>query len=199
MTQEKFSDAITELDFDILDRYFLMKQSLTEKKKAPKRAFIVWASLAACLALVAIIGGMSGNTSTNPSAAAVIHYGPFIFMPILFVSLISSCVSLAKQKNILILNAILLISANCLNVLGVYLYSHFGGFNMTGHLPIILASSNIGIILSVAAITSLGRKTRSWWAKMLLWLLVSLVSIMIATLVHHVILALSSGDAFTIA
>jgi len=199
MTQEKFSDTITELDCDILDRYFLMKQSLTEKKKAQKRAFITWASLAACFALVATLGVMSGNTSTNPSAAAVINYGPFIFMPILLVSLISSCFSLAKRKNMLVLNAILWISVSCLNVLGVYLYSHFGGFNMMGHLPIILASSNIGIILSIAAITSLGRKPKAWWAKLLLVLLISVVSIMVSALAHNVILTLFSGDMFTIA
>ena len=199
MTQEKFSNAITELDCDILDRYFLMKQSLTEKKKAQKRAFITWASLAACFALVATLGVMSGNTSTNPSAAAVINYGPFIFMPILLVSLLSSCFSLAKRKNMLVLNAILWISVSFLNVLGVYLYSHFGGFNMMGHLPIILASSNIGIILSIASITSLGRKTKSWWAKLLLVLLISVVSIMVSALAHNVIRMLGSSDMFTIA
>ena len=52
MTIEKLSDAITELDSDILDRYFIMKQSLAEKKKPRKRALVKWASLAACLCLI---------------------------------------------------------------------------------------------------------------------------------------------------
>ena len=54
MTQEKLANAITELDSDILDRYFIMKKSL--EKKAKKRAWIKWAPLAAaCLALVVFI------------------------------------------------------------------------------------------------------------------------------------------------
>ena len=52
MTIEKLSDAITELDSDILDRYFIMKQSLAEKKKPRKRALVKWASLAACFCLI---------------------------------------------------------------------------------------------------------------------------------------------------
>jgi len=194
MTQEKFSDAITEIDTDILDRYFLVKQNLTEKKKAQKRAFITSASLAACLALVAIIGGMSNYSSTAPSASAIIENGPFILLPILLVSLMPLCLKPTSMPN-----AISVIVVNLLNILGVYLYSHFGGFNMMGHLPIILASSNIGIILSVAAITSLGRKVKSWWAKLLLFLLISVVSIIVSALAHNVIRMLFSGDIFTIA
>ena len=33
MTQEKIIDAITDLDSDILDRYFTMKNELASKKK----------------------------------------------------------------------------------------------------------------------------------------------------------------------
>lgn len=197
MKENDFLDGISNVDPDVVEGFISMDNKL--QKKASRTLLLRFGAIAACLALVAIIGGMSGNTSTNPSAAAVIHYGPFIFMPILFVSLISSCFSLAKQKNILILNAILLISANCLNVLGVYLYSHFGGFNITAHLPIILASSNIGIIISIAALTSLGRKVKSWWAKLLLFLLISVVSIIVSALAHNVIRMLFSGDTFTIA
>ena len=199
MTQEKFSDAITELDFDVLDRYFLVKQSLTEKKKTKKRAFISWASLAACLTLIITSGIISIDADTGPSASAVIPYGPFIFMPILLVSLILLCFSFAKPKNTLIQNVILLITANCLNVLGVYLYSQFGGFNITAHLPIILISSNVGIIISLITITSLGRKPKTWWLKSLLCLLFSVVAIITAASVHSLILALFSGDMFTIA
>ena len=54
MTGEKLSNAITELDSDILDRYFTMKSSL--EKKAKRRVWIKWTPLvAACLALVVFI------------------------------------------------------------------------------------------------------------------------------------------------
>lgn len=53
MTQGKIANAITELDADILDRYFTMKQTLTEKKKAKIPNWTKWASLAAaCLVLL---------------------------------------------------------------------------------------------------------------------------------------------------
>ena len=56
MTIEKLSDAITELESDILDRYFIIKQSLDEKKNPRKRTLIKWASLAACLCLIITAG-----------------------------------------------------------------------------------------------------------------------------------------------
>lgn len=74
MTQEKIIDAITELDSDILDRYFFMKQALMEKKKPKKRAWLKWASLAAaCFALVIcaipimnlILGGSNGDAPVS--------------------------------------------------------------------------------------------------------------------------------------
>ena len=52
MTQEKLIDAITDLDSDILNRYFDMKADLAAKKKPKKRTWVKWASLAACLCLV---------------------------------------------------------------------------------------------------------------------------------------------------
>ena len=52
MTEKKLVSAITELDGDILDRYFVMKQDLERKKKLNKRIFIKWVSLAACVALI---------------------------------------------------------------------------------------------------------------------------------------------------
>ena len=73
MTPERLANAITELDSDILDRYFIMKKSL--EKKAKKRAWIKWAPLAAaCLALVVFIvpsvfiafqGAHSGDPSVD--------------------------------------------------------------------------------------------------------------------------------------
>ena len=53
MTQEKLIDAITDLDSDILNRYFDMKADLAAKKKPKKRTWVKWASLAAaCFVLV---------------------------------------------------------------------------------------------------------------------------------------------------
>ena len=52
MTQDKFTDAITELDSDILERYIRMKNTLAEKKKPKQRAWLKWASLAACLCII---------------------------------------------------------------------------------------------------------------------------------------------------
>lgn len=52
MTQEKLIDAITDLNSDILNRYFDMKADLATKKKPKKRTWVKWASLAACLCLV---------------------------------------------------------------------------------------------------------------------------------------------------
>ena len=53
MTQEKLIDAITDLDSDILNRYFDMKADLAAKKKPKKRTWVKWASLAAaCMVLV---------------------------------------------------------------------------------------------------------------------------------------------------
>ena len=53
MTQDKMIDAITEIDTDILDLYFAMKQNLTVKKKAKAPAWVKWCSFAAaCFALL---------------------------------------------------------------------------------------------------------------------------------------------------
>lgn len=52
MTQDKLTDAITELDSDILERYVRMKSSLAEKKRPKQRAWLKWASLAACLCII---------------------------------------------------------------------------------------------------------------------------------------------------
>ena len=54
MTQEKLIDAITDLDSDILNRYFDMKADLAAKKKPKKRTWVKWASIAACFCLVIV-------------------------------------------------------------------------------------------------------------------------------------------------
>ena len=52
MTQEKLIDAITDMDSDILERYFAMKADLAAKKKPKKRTWVKWASMAACLCIM---------------------------------------------------------------------------------------------------------------------------------------------------
>ena len=54
MTQEKLIDAITDLDSDILNRYFDMKADLSAKKKPKKRTWVKWASVAACFCLIIV-------------------------------------------------------------------------------------------------------------------------------------------------
>ena len=54
MTQEKLIDAITDLDSDILNRYFDMKADFAAKKKPKKRTWVKWASIAACFCLVIV-------------------------------------------------------------------------------------------------------------------------------------------------
>ena len=51
MNKEQLTDAITELDTDILDRYFIIKRNLKEKKRKGK-IWLQGTSLAACLALI---------------------------------------------------------------------------------------------------------------------------------------------------
>ena len=54
MTQEKLIDAITDLDSDILNRYFDMKADLAAKKKPKKSTWVKWASVAACFCLIIV-------------------------------------------------------------------------------------------------------------------------------------------------
>jgi len=68
MKQEKFIDAITNLDADILDRYFMMKNDLQTKKSSKSRILIRWTALAACLALIIsamIVAPMLQKESTD--------------------------------------------------------------------------------------------------------------------------------------
>lgn len=81
MTQEKIIDAITELDSDILDRYYTMKKELAAKKKPRKLAWVKWASIAACFCLIltAVIcipmmnndGKIISNFKTNSTVDAM--------------------------------------------------------------------------------------------------------------------------------
>ncbi len=65
MTPEKLTKAITELDTDILDRYFTMKQTLTAKKKAKVPTWTKWASLAAACLILLILAIPKEKPLTN--------------------------------------------------------------------------------------------------------------------------------------
>lgn len=71
MTQEKLIDAITDLDSDILNRYFDMKADLAAKKKPKKRTWVKWASMAACFCLIIVASIMViPNILNNPNENA---------------------------------------------------------------------------------------------------------------------------------
>ena len=71
MTQEKLIDAITDLDSDILNRYFDMKADLAAKKKPKKRTWVKWASMAACFCLIIVATIMVvPNMLNNPNENA---------------------------------------------------------------------------------------------------------------------------------
>jgi hypothetical protein len=163
------------------------------QKKTVNKTWVKWASLAACFAFVIVIGVMSGDANNIVSAAMVNDYGPFIFMPVLLVSLIPLCF-FAKQdikaKTMMIVDAISLVSINMLNVLGVYLHSQFGGINIIGYLPIIFITSNVGASISIITNTVLAKKIKTRWLKLLLWLIVSVVSIILACMVHNLLFLL---------
>lgn len=163
------------------------------QKRIPRKTWAKWASLAACFSFVVAIGVMSGGGYNMVSLNLVINYEPFIFMPVLLVSLIPLCFFVKrdiKAKTMVIVNAISLASINMLNVLGVYLYSQFGGINIIGYLPIILITSNVGASISIITNTVLARKIKTWWLKLLLLLIVSVVSIVLACMVHNLLFLL---------
>lgn len=54
MTEEKLISAITEIDPDILDQYFIMKSALTEKRNPQKSTWIKWTSLVACFVILIV-------------------------------------------------------------------------------------------------------------------------------------------------
>jgi len=77
MTEEKLTDAITELDEDVLQRYYAMKQSLTEKKQK-KPARVRRTAIAACLALLVgaafAVPGVREGASTAVAVVFQIYY-----------------------------------------------------------------------------------------------------------------------------
>ena len=79
MTKEKWLDAISDLDADILDRYFTTKAALAEKKKSKNKKWMKWGAIAACLIIVSVLSLIliqalfkDGNTPIGPSNNSVI-------------------------------------------------------------------------------------------------------------------------------
>ena len=228
MMQEKLINAITELDSDILDRYFIMKQGLEVKKKQKNNHWIKWASLAACWCLIISVafvfpmmqedtgdivlpekGEITGVVKPDDlfylnsgAATLIINYGPFIFIPILFVSLIPFGISFIKKQNtlysLLFTSGVLLTAVNLLNILGVFVYSKIDGINIIGNLPIILITSNLGSLISLGILIPFVLKKMTWWKMLLIYLLTLSLSITIAFAVHNMILPLMIGDTFTV-
>lgn len=194
MTQEKLTDAITELDADILDQYFLMKQALKEKKKQKKHTWIKLTALAACFAFVVAIGMncKSINHTNSLFATDVVTYdGLFIWMPVVLVSFISLCFSFlmrsSKTKTIFLANAIALVAVNVASIFGVYLYQQLDAVYIACYLPMFLISSNIGAIFFMLLYTLLGRKIKNQWIKLLYWVLVSVASIILTCMMYNII------------
>ena len=52
MKKENLIDAITDIEPDVLDRYFDMKKGFSERKKPHKHGWIKWVVIAACLSLL---------------------------------------------------------------------------------------------------------------------------------------------------
>lgn len=171
------------------------------QKKPAHKTWVKWASLAACFCFV-IMTAVIGRQSSNISSLAVMNYGPFVFVPVLTVSFIPLFISFVRKEttlqSLLITSSISLVVVNLLNILGVYLYSHFGGMNIFGNLPIILLCSNIGAIVSMITIALLERKIKTWWIKLLLWLFIFAVSIILSGFAHNFILARLLHGSITI-
>ncbi|MBR2906840.1 MAG: hypothetical protein IKJ04_07685 [Clostridia bacterium] len=69
MTQENLTAAVTELDPDILERYFRIKKALAEKKRPKRRVWIKRAAIAACFCLIITLGAIGlfmKNTPDTP-------------------------------------------------------------------------------------------------------------------------------------
>ena len=180
-----------------------------EKPHRSKNAWMKWVSIAACFALVCVVSFVGGKMISsgdviNSSLAydkAVIDYGQYIVIPVLVAIIIALWLTLTEHstKIILLANIISIVAINILNVFVVFMCSQFGGMNILGNLPIILISSNVAAIISIVSITLLGRKIKTWWLKLLLWLTVSIIAIILACIVHNIVIGVVQGDMVTIA
>ena len=193
-------------DRNILDAFGGISPDLIEEaaphggqKERDGRAWVKWGAMAACFILVLAIFTSPGGKSIM--TAAVVNYGPAIFLPILLAIVLSFGFSFTgKEKgqwSLLVTNGILWAAINMLTVLGVCVYSAYAGINMIGKLPIILVSSNVGLCVSLGIGMAIIRAKRKWWQRLMLYLLLLMISVAASCLAHSVMDMLMNGDAFT--
>ena len=194
------------MDRNILDAFGGISPDLIEEaaphggqKERDGRTWVKWGAVAACFTLVlAIFTSLGGNSIMT---AAVVNYGPAIFLPILIAIVLSFGFSSTKKEktpsSLLLTNGVLLMAINALNILGVCLYSIYAGINMIGKLPIILACSNVGLCVSLGIGMAIIRAKKEWWQRLMLYLLLWMISVAASCLAHSVMDMLMNGDAFT--
>ena len=193
-------------DRNILDAFGGISPDLIEEaaphggqKERDGRAWVKWGAMAACFTLVLAIFTSLGGKSIM--TAAVVNYGPAIFLPILIAIVLSFGVSFVRKeqgrRSFLLTNGILWAAINILTVLGVCVYSTYGGINMIGKLPIILVSSNVGLGVSLGIGMAIIRAKKEWWQRLMLYLLLLVISVSASCLAHNVMAMLMNGDAFT--
>ena len=193
-------------DRNILDAFGGISPELIEEaaphggqKERDGRAWVKWGAMAACFTLVLAIFTSLGGKSIM--TAAVVNYGPAIFLPILIAIVLSFGVSFVRKeqgrRSFLLTNGILWAAINVLTVLGVCVYSTYGGINMIGKLPIILVSSNVGLCVSLGIGMAIIRAKKEWWQRLMLYLLLLMISVAASCLAHSVMDMLMNGDAFT--
>ena len=193
-------------DRNILDAFGGISPDLIEEaaphggqKERDGRAWVKWGPVAACFTLVLAIFTSLGGKSIM--TAAVVNYGPAIFLPILLAIILSFGFSFMRKekgrRSFLLTNGILWAAINILTVLGVCVYSTYGGINMIGKLPIILVSANVGLCVSLGIGMAIIRAKMEWWQRLMLYLLLLMISVAASCLAHSVMDMLMNGDAFT--
>ena len=193
-------------DRNILDAFGGISPDLIEEaaphggqKERDGRAWVKWGAMASCFTLVLAIFTSLGGKSIM--TAAVVNYGPAIFLPILLAIVLSFGFSFMRKekdrRSLLLTNGILWAAINTLTALGVCAYSMYAGINMIGKFPIILVSSNVGLCLSLGIGMAIIRVQKEWWQRLMLYLLLLVISVAASCLAHNVMAMLMSGDAFT--
>ena len=200
MKREKISEAMGNISSRHIKEAAEFKAE--EKPHRNENAWMKWGAIAACFALVCVVSFVGGKMISSGDVInssltydkAVIDYGQYIVIPVLVANIIALWLTFTKHSTKIILLANII-----LNVFVVFMCSQFGGMNILGSLPIILISSNVAAIISIVSITLLGRKIKTWWLKLLLWLTVSIIAIILACIVHNIVIGVLQGDMVTIA
>lgn len=194
MSVSRISKALGYVDDE------LVSGAIEYKSTKKRNTWVMWGAIAACLSLCAVLP-IVGLQKSSASIFAVVNIGPFIFVPVLLVSLtvlFVNIISKERKKNKAWV-LITLASMNLLNILAVYLVSKFGTIRIIGSLPIILISSNVGAVVSIVTNICFNELIKSRWIKILLWLFVTVVSIFVACMAYHIFQNLFQTDSFTIA